>query len=83
MNPKHLRRHDKYQPVFTYILTYNLMLLYDSIQQFYLSCHPGCFPVRDWNSVGAGGNREGVSELHEETHTQAGSTVGFCRTTTG
>lgn len=43
----------------------------------------GCLPVRRWGSAGAGGRREGVPELHEETHTQAGGAVGLGRATTG
>ncbi len=44
---------------------------------FYCSCLPGCFPVWHRDSAGAGGHREGVAELHEETHPQAGGAVGL------
>lgn len=39
-------------------------------------CCAGHFPVRYRRSAGAGGNGEGIAQLHEEAHAQAGIAVG-------
>lgn len=43
----------------------------------------GCFPVRHRRSAGAGGNGEGIAQLHEEAHAQAGIAVGVWRPASG